>query len=125
MLRASARLLRSGGRTAFYTIHTAEGLTAAQRRRASRDGPIAVAAARPHRAMLDAAGFTDVNELDCTAEFAAVTRAWIEQWDLHYEELAALLGKGVVDERQADRRAQLAATEDGILRRSLFTARRP
>jgi hypothetical protein len=61
----------------------------------------------------DAAGFTDVTELDRTVEFAAVTRAWIEQWELHRDELAALLGIGVVDERQAERRAQLAAIEDG------------
>jgi hypothetical protein len=109
---------------AFFTIHPAEGLTARQRRRASRDGPIAVATVRPHRAMLEAAGFTDVTETDCTAEFGVVTRAWMEQWEQHRDPLVGLMGEGVVDERQADRRAQLGAIEDGILRRSLFTARR-
>ena len=48
MLRACRRILRPGGRTAFFTIHPATGLTATQRRRASRDGPIAVATARPN-----------------------------------------------------------------------------
>ena len=75
--------------------------------------------------MLETAGFTAVTELDRTVEFAEATRAWIEQWELHHNELAAMLGEEAVNERQAERRAQLAAIEDGILRRSLFTARRP
>ena len=125
MLRACQRILRPGGRTAFYTIHPAAGLTAAQRRRASRDGPIAVATTRPHRDLLEAAGYTQVTETDSTAEFAAVTRAWIQHTDANHDDLAALLGQVTVEERQADRRAQLRAIEDGILARSLFTARRP
>jgi hypothetical protein len=84
-----------------------------------------VAASRPHRDLLAAAGFTGVTETDFTDEFAAVTRAWMGQWDLHHDELVALLGEPAVEERQAERRAQLGAIEDGILRRSLFTARLP
>ena len=125
MLRACRRVLRPGGRTAFFTIHPAAGLTRAQRRRASRDGPIAVAAARPHRELLNAAGFQHVTETDCTAEFAVVTRAWIDQWEAHHQHFVALLGEQAVDERQAERRAQLRATEDGMLSRSLLTACRP
>jgi cyclopropane fatty-acyl-phospholipid synthase-like methyltransferase len=125
VLRACRRILRPGGHTAFFTIHPATGLTTAQRRRASRDGPIAVATARPHRQLLEAAGFTQVTETDCTAEFAATTRAWLHHWDTNRGELAALLGERGVAERQAERRAQLRAIEDGILARSLFTARRP
>ena len=124
MLRACQRILRPGGRTAFYTIHPAAGLTAAQRRRASRDGPIAVATTRPHRDLLEAAGYTQVIETDSTAEFASVTRAWIQHTDASHDDLAALLGEVTVEERQADHRAQLRAIEDGILTRSLFTARR-
>ena len=125
MLRACLRILRPSGRTAFFTIHPAAGLTAAQRRRASRDGPLAVATARPHRQLLEAAGFSHVTETDHTAEFAAITRAWIHQWDTNHSDLVALLGEPVVEERQAERRAQLRAIEDGILSRSLFTASRP
>lgn len=125
MLRACRRTLRPSGRTAFYTIHPAAGLTGAQRRRASRDGPIAVATARPHRQLLEAAGFTQVTETDCTAEFAVTTRGWLDHWEADHDDLVALLGKQVVAERQAERRAQLRAIEDGILARSVFTACRP
>ena len=125
MLRECRRVLRPSGRTAFFTIHPAAGLTPAQRRRASRDGPIAVATARAHRQLLEAAGFTEVTETDRTAEFAATTRAWLHHWDTNQAELAPLLGEQVVAERQAVRRAQLRAIEDGILVRTLFTASRP
>ena len=125
MLRECRRVLRPSGRTAFFTIHPAAGLTPAQRRRASRDGPIAVATARAHRQLLEAAGFTEVTETDHTAEFAAITQAWIQHWDANHDDLVALLGAAAVSERQAERRAQLRATEDRILARSLFTARCP
>src|SRR6266849_3990400 len=82
--------------TAFFTIHPAAGLTAAQRRLASRDGPIAVATARPHRQLLEAAGLTQVTETEYTAEFAAITRAWIHQWDANHSDLVTLLGEQVV-----------------------------
>ena len=125
MLRACARLLRPGGRTAFFTIHPSPDLSPAQRRRVSRHGPPAVASPRPHRELLERAGFVEVTETDYTAEFASVTRAWLEQWDAHRPDLVALLGATAVDGRQAERLAQLHAIDDGILCRSLFTARRP
>jgi hypothetical protein len=125
VLRACRRILRPGGHTAFFTIHPAAGLTASQRRRAARDGPIAVATARLHRELLEAAGFSHVTETGYTAEFAATTRAWIHHWDANHKDLAALLGEHEVKQRQTGRRAQLRAIEDGILCRSLFTARRP
>jgi len=125
VLRACRRLLRPGGRTAFHTIHPAPGLTPAQRRRASRDGPVAVACSRPHAELLEAAGFVDVSETDCTPEFAVVTRAWTEQYEAYQDDLVALLGAELFEDRQADRRAQLRAIEDGLLRRSQFVATRP
>jgi hypothetical protein len=125
VLRSSRRLLRPGGRTAFFTIHPAPGLDARQRRRASRDGPSAVATARIHTELLHAAGFTDISETDYTNEFADITRSWIEQWDAHHDELTSLLGAQAVADRQAERHAQLRAIQDGILRRTLYCARRP
>jgi hypothetical protein len=75
--------------------------------------------------LLVSAGFTDVEERDFTAAFAATTRAWTEQWDAHRAGLIGLFGATVVDDRQRERHAQLRAIEDGILCRSLFSATRP
>ena len=125
MLRASRRLLRPGGRTAFFTIHPTPGLDARRRRRAHRDGPVAVASHLTNRELLARAGFVDIEETDCTAEFAAVARSWIDEYDRHHDALAQLLGAEEIDQRQQDRRAQLHAVEDGLLRRSLLVATRP
>jgi hypothetical protein len=110
---------------AFLTIHAAEGLTPYQRRRASRDGPVAVAVSRPHRELLPAAGFVEITESDLSDEFATVTQGWIEQWDAHRSEMQIIWGQDVVQQRQQERRKSLLATRQGILRRSLFTALRP
>jgi len=125
VLRACLRLLRPAGRTAFHTIHLAEGLTRAQHRRGARAGPVAVACSRPHTQLLGAAGFVDVRETDLTPEFASVTRAWMESYDAHRPELEALLGRDTFVARQAERRSQLGAIEAGLLRRSMLVASRP
>ena len=125
VLRACRTCLRPGGRTAFLTIHTAPGLGRKDRQRASRDGPFAVAAPREHRAMLASAGFVEIGETDLTDEFERVALAWIETSDQHHDRLAQVLGEQDLGERQADRRLQLRAIQDGLLRRSLFTATRP
>jgi len=79
----------------------------------------------PNRQLLERAGFVDIEQFDCTAEFASVARAWIDQWESQRDALAELYGQGDVDERQRDRRAQLRAVEDGLLQRSLLVGSRP
>ena len=118
-------MLRPGGRTAFYTIHPAAGLTPAQRRRAARSGAPAVATARTYEDLLAAAGFTQISRTDCTDGFAATAQAWLSEWDASFAALAALYGEQTVAERQRKRRIQLRAIRDGLLARSLFTATRP
>ena len=110
---------------AFFTIHPAEGLGPKDRRRAARDGPLAVSVSRPHRQLLETAGFVEVAGTDYSDEFVAVGQAWFDQWEIHREELEGLLGREVVEERQRERLAYLPTARAGILRRSLFVARRP
>ena len=47
------------------------------------------------------------------------------EWDAHADVLAPLEPPGGFELRQRERRAQLAAVEDGLLRRGLFSATRP
>lgn len=125
MLRALKRLLRPGGRIAFTTIYVTPGLAPAARRRAQRSGPRAVASRSEQAPLLASAGFVAIDEHDVTAEFAATARAWLTEWEANADVLAPLQPPGGFDERQRDRRAQLAAVEDGLLRRGLFSAMRP
>jgi hypothetical protein len=125
VLRALNRLLRPGGRIAYTTIFVAPGLSAARRRRAQRSGPRAVATRSDHQGLLASAGFADIEMLDVTVEFASTARAWLAAWAANEQELTALESPGVFSERQRDRRTQLRAIEDGLLRRGLFSATRP
>lgn len=70
----------------------------------------------------EAAGFVDVDEVDVTSAFVETQRAWLEGRAHHRDALVALEAPGAFDQRQADHRAQLAATEAGMLRRSILSA---
>jgi hypothetical protein len=126
VLRALHRLLRPEGRLAFTTIYVASGLTAAARQRARRSGPRAVASRREHCDLLASAGFIDIDEIDLTAEFAVTARAWLTECEANAEQLSRLESARVCEQRQRERRAHLRAIEDGLIRRSMFSAaRRP
>jgi hypothetical protein len=115
-------LLRPGGRIAYTTIYVAPDLSPAQRRRAQRSGPRAVATPTDQRQLLISAGYVDVQMIDLTAEFAATARAWLEGWAANAEELSALDTPGAFEERQHERQVQQRAIDDGLLRRGLFSA---
>jgi hypothetical protein len=125
VLRASSRLLRPGGRTAFFTIHPTPGLSPRLRRRAHRDGPVAVASHLSPRELLERAGFVDIQETDCTPDFVTVAQAWVDHCEDHRDALAELQGAAEFEQRQTERRVQLQATRDGLLRRSLLVATNP
>jgi hypothetical protein len=67
----------------------------------------------------------DIEEVDVTAAFLETMRGWVQRRDCHFDELARLEAPGAFEERQRGHRAQLAATEKGLLRRVLLTAVRP
>jgi hypothetical protein len=110
---------------AFTTIFESPGLPPAARRRARAAGPRAVAMRSDHRRLLGSAGFRDITEVDVTPEFRATAAAWLAEAAVHAEELARLEALDAFEQRQADRRAMLAAIDAGLLRRSLVLARRP
>jgi hypothetical protein len=124
VLRASRRLLRPGGRTAFFTIHPTPGLPPHLRRRAHRDGPVAVASHLTARELLERAGFVDIDETDFTPGFETVAQAWVDHCEEHCHALAELQGADAFEQRQTERRIQQQAVRDGLLRRSLLVATR-
>ena len=122
MLRALRQLLRPGGRIAFTTIFVAPDLTPAQRRRAQRSGPRAVASRTDQRQLLVSAGYVDVEMTDLSAEFATTSRAWLEAWEANMDELTAFEPREAIAQRQLERRVQQGAIDDGLLRRGLLSA---
>ncbi len=124
-MRACKRVLRKGGRTAFFTAHVTPGLSKRDQRRAVRAGPRAVASRRDHSSLLRAAGFIEIEELGVTDEFLATAERWLRFSRQHERELRALQGAPAFDEQQLDREAILGAIREGLLSRSLFVATRP
>jgi hypothetical protein len=76
-----------------------------------------------HRRLLASAGFRDITELDVTPQFRATAAARLVEAATHAEELDRLEPPGAVEQRQADRRAMVAAIDAGLLRRTLLLAR--
>ena len=121
MLRACRRLLRPGGRLAFFTIHVAQGLSLADRRRAFSAVP--VAAAGPDVGdLLRRARFEVVEETDLTSAYAQTARDWLAARLKHREELRPL-DPATYDDRVARGRSLIPVIEAGLLRRSLYLAR--
>ncbi len=125
MLRACRRILRPAGRTAFFTIFVAPGLSKRDHRRAVRLGPRAVASNRGQAELLAAAGFVDVEEVDVTGEFLETARRWLRFSAELEPALRAALGDEVVDEQVADRTDMVKAIEEGLLKRSLLVGAAP
>ena len=125
MLRALKRLLRPGGRIAYTTIFVTPGLDPKRRRQAQRSGPRAAGSRSDQRQLLISAGFTDIDVVDLTIEWARAARGWIDGWAANEAELSARESPAAFAQRQRERRTQLRAIDDGLLRRALFSAARP
>ena len=107
---------------AFTTISITPNLPAAERRRARRVGPRAVATRTDERRLLASAGFVDVGTSDLTGPFVSTARTSVEECDRHADVLAPLEEPGLFEQRQRDHRRMLRAIEDGLLRRAMFWA---
>jgi hypothetical protein len=123
VLRASRKLLRAGGRLAFFTISIPAGLSDTDRRRAVAAGPPTPDGPRLSQ-MLGRAGFVHIREVDCTADFLTTARAWLAA-RLRHRETVRPLDPEMYDGRLAQGRASIAAIEDGLLRRNLYVAAGP
>jgi hypothetical protein len=123
VLRACKRVLRPGGRIAYYNIFVPPGLPKALHRRALRAGPSAVGSRGISQVeLLTRAGFKSVVETDLSEDFLITARSWYEGREKRESELRATFGDSWFEDRQADSRVMIPAIEEGLLRRSLFVA---
>lgn len=125
VLRDCRRLLRPDGRLAFLTIEVVPGLDPERHAEAVESGPPAVEGPEDLTATLREVGFVDVARVDLTAEYLRTQREWFEQWQAHRGQLVDIVGAERVQERQEERVVTARAIDAGLLRRSLYVARRP
>ena len=124
VLRACRRVLKPGGRIAFYTIYVSPDLSAADYGRIMKFWPSASAGSRSLSEMLEA-GFIGVRDTDVTKQYQKTSRAWVEGRRRRYDKLAQAMGEETLKGKIEEGKAILASIKDGLLRRSLLTARRP
>lgn len=125
MLRACRDLLKPGGRLAFATIYIRPGVDERAYRRASRARGRGMASKSAVPDLLRAAGFVDVRESDVTPAFARTTRAFLETSRDVHDALRAEWGAAPLAQSRTHWRKTLAVTDEGILCRGIFSARRP
>jgi cyclopropane fatty-acyl-phospholipid synthase-like methyltransferase len=123
VLRACARLLRPGGRLAFFTIEIAPDLSPEQRRIAAAAGP-PVAEGPDIVETLRRAHFVDVLAEDRSEEYKATARAWLES-RLRHRDVIRPVAPAVYDDRIADGQNAVPLIEQGLLRRYFYLARKP
>jgi cyclopropane fatty-acyl-phospholipid synthase-like methyltransferase len=124
VLRACHRVVRPEGRIAYYTIFAPPDLSAADHRRIMKFWPPAGTRRRAPSEMLESAGFIDVRETDVTKQYQKTSRAWGEGRRRRYDALAQAMGEDTLKGKIVEGEAILGLIKDGLLRRSLLTARR-
>lgn len=125
MLRACRRVLKPGGRIAYYTIFISEELPAETRRQIGKLTPAGVYTRARQHGLLRSAGFVAIEEADVSDAYLQVQHALYEASERHARGLRRALGATAFEERQRDRQRGIRAIEAGVLRRSLFVAERP
>ena len=123
MLRACARLLRPGGRLAFFTIELAPDLSPEQRRVAIAAGP-PLAEGPDIAEQLRRAHFVDVIAEDRSEDYRVTARAWLESRLRHRDEIRPI-DPAVYDDRVADGQTAVPLIEQGLLRRYFYFSRKP
>jgi hypothetical protein len=124
-LRATFQALRHGGRTAFTAIFPAAGLTAADARRAIEAGPPNCGLRTSYPSLLHTVGFVDVEERDLTADYVVTASRKLRVAEEFAADMVEMLGREEYERIQAERQQAISAIGAGLLRRSLFLARRP
>lgn len=121
MLRASHRILKTGGTTAFFVIAVSDEATGAQREEAVVAGPPHVDTDLAYPDLMKAAGFDQVEVLDVTTEYLATLTAWLREWDAAADDLVSIVGEDGFGERQANRFRASKSVGAGYLRRYLVS----
>ena len=114
--------MKPGGRIAYFNIFISHDVPTAERRRFAARNPGQFSRAE-QTSLLSSAGFGEIEETDVTAEFRRIMKSLYDANGRHEAALRRQLGADF-DERQRNRLQGLDGIDKGVLRRSLFVAKR-
>ncbi len=118
MLGACRRVLRTGGRLAFFVLVLPLGF----REYRAEAQPDYVGTEDSYPAMLEAAGFHAIEEHDVTAAYRETAARWLQEAEALAPALRRARGDAVSEDKQQNRRWSYANIESGHLARKCFTA---
>ena len=125
MLRATYRVITSGGQHVFYVIDWAEDIADAQKEQADVFGKEFMDSGPGYRKLMEESGFEDVSTDDVTDVYADVLERWIAEWAAESAAVSEVMGAAVFADRMTRRGADLTAVRQGLMKRFLVSGRKP
>lgn len=123
MLRECRRVARSGALSSFTVIDIVPGLSSSEFARAVDAGPPFVEACADYAELIKESGWQLIKRQDVTHDHAKSLRILVDHMTLRAEEMAKAIGGDELREQKQRRQDQIAAIEQGLLRREIFLAR--
>jgi hypothetical protein len=117
------RIIKDNGVYVFSVIALHDGLSAEDYKLGLEYGPTDVEAEGGYRAMLAMAGWDLEERIDLTEAYIATLNKMRTEEEAHFDALAELQGKEVVESRIASRIKRLRALELGVVIREQYVAR--
>ena len=125
MLRASLRVLKRGGRLAFLVLAFRDGITDEEIARTGTLSPEMFDAGPGYPALMQQAGFGEVEVTDVTPAYRQTLSGWIRAWRDEAEGIEELVGADEYEDRRERMDMALAAIDEGLRKRYLVTGVRP
>ncbi len=125
MLRECQRVLKPGGRLAFYVIHFQPGISPSAKTELMEALPGMIDSPAPYQQMVEQAGFEQIEASDVTTQYRLTAETWLREAADLEPGLRAAFGDDVFEDRHHTRKVSMKAIESGDLGRTLFTAQAP
>lgn len=125
MLRAVEAALKPNGRHVFYAITLTGGISAEEKARAIRLGNEHVDAGPGYAALMEQAGFDQVEVTEVSEGYLVTLERWTRAWHDDSIALSELVGDEEYQAGMERREVDIAAVEEGLLKRYLVSGVKP
>ena len=125
MLRAVEAALKPNGRHVFYAVTLTAGISDEERDRAIRLGNEHVDAGPGYAVLMGQAGFDQVEVTEVSDGYLVTMERWTRAWQDDSVALSELVGDEEYQARMERQAVDIAAVEEGLLKRYLVSGVKP